>query len=59
MENNSLQNYSTEEISKILINDIQSALKRISSYGSVEIYVQNKTVTQITVRDIKKTNSQA
>lgn len=48
--------YSTKRISPILVDEIKSALKSISSYGSVEIYVQDSTVTQISVRNIKKTN---
>lgn len=51
--------YSTKTISKILISEIIHALSTIQSYGSVEIYVQDNTVTQITVRNIKKTISQA
>lgn len=48
--------YSAKQISKTLKDDIESALKSIDTYGSVEIYVQDSTVTQITVRNIKKTN---
>ncbi|OGG03273.1 hypothetical protein A2W14_00335 [Candidatus Gottesmanbacteria bacterium RBG_16_37_8] len=40
-----------------LINEIQSALEDIM-YGSVEVYVQKGKVTQITVRNIKKTDFQ-
>jgi hypothetical protein len=47
--------YSTQNISPKLIDEIQAALKSVSPYGSVEIYVQNSTVTQITMRNIKKT----
>lgn len=49
--------YSTKKISSRLVAEIKSALKSIKSYGSVELYIQNNTVTQITVRNIKKTNS--
>lgn len=49
--------YSTERISKILIEEIKKSIKSVSSYGSVEIYIQDGKVTQITVRNIKKTNS--
>lgn len=49
--------YSTKKISSRLVGEMKSALKSIKSYGSVELYVQNNTVTQITVRNIKKTNS--
>lgn len=38
-----------------LINEINSALKSLN-WGSVEIYVQNNIVTQITVKNIKKTS---
>jgi hypothetical protein len=48
--------YSTSRISPKLINEISSALKNVDAYGSVEIYVQNAEVTQITTRTIKKTN---
>ncbi len=37
-----------------LINEVQKALDDII-FGSVELYVQNGKVTQITVRNIKKT----
>jgi hypothetical protein len=49
--------YSTVRISPKLLEEIKAALKSIKSYGSVELYVQKNTVTQITVRNIKKTNS--
>jgi hypothetical protein len=48
--------YSTKRISKPLLNEVSKALKSIDGYGSVELYVQNSTVTQITVRNIRKTN---
>ncbi len=38
-----------------LVSEIKEALKSVS-YGSIEIFVQNKVVTQITVRNIKKTS---
>lgn len=38
------------------MDELSDALKSIDSYGSVEIYVQNSMVTQITTRNIKKTN---
>lgn len=49
--------YSTKKISKTLVLEIKEALGSVSSYGSVEIYIQNGVVTQITVRNIKKTNN--
>lgn len=38
-----------------LISEIKNALRSVK-YGSVEIIVQDSTVTQITVRNIKKTS---
>lgn len=49
--------YSTQNISESLVVEIKSALQSVKSFGSIEIYVQNGVVTQITVRNIKKTNS--
>ena len=51
--------YSTRKISKTLIVEIRQALKSVTSYGSVEIYVQEGVVTQITIRNIRKTNNAA
>lgn len=48
--------YSTRRISKPLLSEVSKALRSIDAYGSVELYVQNSTVTQITVRNIIKTN---
>jgi len=48
--------YSTQEISPTLIDEIKDALKGLS-YGSVEIYIVNNEVTQITKRLIRKTNN--
>ncbi len=50
-----MDQYSTQTISEALLAEIANALKRVSPYGSVEIYVQDNIVTQITVRNIKKT----
>lgn len=38
-----------------LVAEVKKALDNLS-YGSVELYVQNNTVTQITVRQIRKTS---
>lgn len=51
-----MSDYSTKEIAPILISEIKEVLKGLD-YGSVEIYVVNNEVTQITRRLIKKTNS--
>lgn len=47
--------YKIDNISPELIEEIKTALKGVKSYGSVEIYIQKGVVTQITVRNIKKT----
>lgn len=47
--------YSTKKVSKDLISEIVQALKNVR-WGSVELFVQNDRVTQITERNIKKTD---
>ena len=47
--------YSTNKVSQTLLNDIKEALKSVDSYGSVELFVQDNKVTQITTRNIQKT----
>lgn len=54
--NMSMADFSTRRISKELVAELKTALKSVKLYGSVEVYVQNGVVTQITVRNIKKTN---
>ena len=49
--------YSVKKISPTLVVEVKRALKSITSHGSVEIYVQSGVVTQITVRNIKKTGN--
>ena len=51
-----MADYSTQHISEALVDEIVHALKTVSRYGSIEIYVQNSVVTQITTRNIKKTS---
>jgi hypothetical protein len=51
-----MTDHSIRRISKELIEEIKQALKSVERYGSVEIYVQDEKVTQVTVRNIKKTN---
>lgn len=48
--------YSTKKITKDLLEEVRFALKNVRGWGSVEIYVQDYKVTQITERNIKKTN---
>jgi hypothetical protein len=48
--------YSTKQVREELLEEIRDALKNIRGWGSVEIYVQDFKVVQITERNIKKTN---
>ena len=48
--------YSTKRVTDQLLVEIKQAIKNIRGFGSVEIYVQDHKVTQITERNIKKTN---
>lgn len=47
------QDFSTQKISPKLISQIIDTVKN-KAYGSVEIYIENYTVTQITERTITK-----
>jgi len=49
--------YSTRNVSKQLVDEIIEALTNIRGWGSVEIYVQDSKVVQITERNIRKTSS--
>lgn len=48
--------YSAQNMTPALLSEIEVALARVRPYGSIEIYVQNSIITQITVRTIKKTS---
>ncbi|KKS98693.1 MAG: hypothetical protein UV73_C0001G0214 [Candidatus Gottesmanbacteria bacterium GW2011_GWA2_43_14] len=48
--------YSTKKIGKNLLDELKNAIKNVRGWGSVEIYVQDFKVTQITERNIKKTS---
>jgi len=48
--------HSTKKITRELLDEIKEALKNVRGYGSVEIYIQDYKVTQITQRNIKKTS---
>jgi hypothetical protein len=48
--------HSTKKITKDLVDEIKIALKNVRGWGSVEIYIQDHKVTQITERNIKKTS---
>jgi hypothetical protein len=51
--------YSTKHTNEELLQEISDALKNIRGWGSVEIYVQDFKVVQITERSIKKTAGRA
>jgi len=48
--------YSTKRVSIDLLEELKQALKEVKGWGSVEVYVQNHKVVQISSRNIKKTN---
>ncbi|MBI4130453.1 DUF2292 domain-containing protein [Candidatus Roizmanbacteria bacterium] len=48
---------STRKVSNELLTEIKQALKNIRGWGSVEIYIQNYKVVQITERNIRKTGN--
>jgi hypothetical protein len=52
-----MNNYSTKNVDKKLVEEIVMALKNIRGWGSVEIIVQDFKVVQITERNIRKTQS--
>lgn len=52
-----MNNYSTKNVDKRLVEEIVLALKNIRGWGSVEIFVQDYKVVQIIERNIKKTLS--
>jgi hypothetical protein len=49
------KDYSIKSFSKSLSTEIKKAIKDIKSHGSVEIFIQEGEVTQITTRNIHKT----
>ncbi|MBI4080296.1 MAG: DUF2292 domain-containing protein [Candidatus Levybacteria bacterium] len=51
------KDYSTKQISGKLLDEITDAIKSIKGWGSVEIYVQDFKVVQITERNIRKTSN--
>lgn len=48
--------YSTKKVTQNLIEEIKQALKSVKGWGSLEIIIQDNKVTQISVRNIKKTS---
>ena len=54
--NKNMRDYSTKDVNNELLGEIVEALKNIRGWGSVEIFVQDFKVVQITERNIKKTS---
>jgi hypothetical protein len=52
-----MQDYSIKNISPKLLGDVREAIESVESFGSVEIYIQNGYVSQISIRHIKKTSA--
>lgn len=52
-----MSDYSTKQVSDTLVNEIIDAVKNVRGWGSVEIYIQDNKVVQITERNIRKTNN--
>jgi len=52
-----MDKYSTKIISDTLVTEIKKAIKSVENFGSVEIYIQKGLVSQITVRNIRKTKN--
>jgi hypothetical protein len=49
--------FSSKKVSTSVIDQIKDALSKVKGgYGSVEIIIQNHCVTQISTREITKTN---
>lgn len=48
-------NLPIKKIAPGLIDELAHALEMVKAFGSIELYVQDSKVTQITVRNIKKT----
>ncbi len=49
--------YSTKSISKELKEELLQSIQSVKGWGSVEIFIQDFKVTQITEKNIKKPNS--
>lgn len=52
-----MRDYSTQQVTQGLVEEVVDALQHIRGWGSVEIIVQDYKVVQITERNIKKTNN--
>ncbi len=48
-----------QNVATSLVKEIVESINSVKPFGSVEIYIQNGEVTQITMRKIRKTNGVA
>ncbi|MDP3987991.1 MAG: DUF2292 domain-containing protein [Candidatus Levybacteria bacterium] len=48
--------YSTKKISKHLLDELLQSIQSVKGWGSVEIFIQDFVVSQITEKNIKKPN---
>lgn len=48
--------YSTKKVSPNLLDEIKQSMKDVRGWGSVEVYIQDHKVVQISSRNIRKTN---
>jgi len=51
-----MKNYSTQNVSAFLLEELKRAVESVPDYGSIEIFVTDGFVSQISTRKIKKTN---
>lgn len=50
-------NYSTKDVSEKLKEKLLNSIQNVKGWGSVEIFIQDYKVTQITEKNIIKPNS--
>ena len=48
--------YSTKDVSDEFGEEVMKSIRNVKGWGSVEIFIQNYKVTQITEKNIKKAN---
>lgn len=55
--NKYMNDYSTQNVSAFLLEELKRAIESVPDYGSIEIFVTDGVVSQISTRKIKKTMS--
>jgi hypothetical protein len=51
------QDLATGKVSKRLLDEIITSIQSVRGWGSIEIFIQNNIITQITEKNIKKPNA--